>query len=160
MLSVVTVVWYCTRPDALGPRKVNRKEVDQELAMGKLDRCEARLLLKWSASRLLENNDAADSKDRMLMAMSHELRTPVAGILGAVRILRSMPLTQDQRALLDGIAASAGLLSYQVTQVLRGLLRGKLASRGVREARWACARLAGRARGICCTLGRVAVLLC
>lgn len=46
-------------------------------------------------------------KSRFLATMSHELRTPIAGITGAIQILKDTSLTRDQREIIDIASVSS-----------------------------------------------------
>ena len=50
--------------------------------------------------------------------MSHEIRTPINGIIGFLSILSDMPLTVDQRELVDGIHSAAGTLMSVINDIL------------------------------------------
>lgn len=81
-------------------------------ARRELERSEER---RASADRVLE---AAMSRTRFLTMVSHELRTPMNGVLGMIELMRTTPLTADQKIFVDHAAASA----HAMTEVVEALL--------------------------------------
>lgn len=61
---------------------------------------------------------ASSAKGKFLATMSHELRTPMNGILGALQLLRSLPLDQGQKDLTDVVHSSAESLLLLLNDIL------------------------------------------
>ncbi len=82
----------------------------------------AQLTLEAQSEDLRLARDAAEeagsAKMRFLANMSHEIRTPLNGILGLVQVLRNLPVSAEQRELLEDIALSGQHLTSIVNDVL------------------------------------------
>lgn len=61
---------------------------------------------------------AAKVKSSFLARASHELRTPISGVLGVAELLRTTPLTDDQRHLVDLLVATANQQVAIVSDIL------------------------------------------
>ena len=143
ILGFVILTWYCTSPNKSrtdnSPSLVgitvhntghcsSCKDALREQVLTKLEVCQAHALVDSKDTAISHLQELMTGKDRMLMTMSHELRTPIAGITGSVKLLESMCPTQDQAELLEAVSRCAGMLHYQVTQVLDygSLMSGKV----------------------------------
>lgn len=62
--------------------------------------------------------EASDMKSGFLANMSHEIRTPMNGIIGVVDLLRTTPLTSDQRNYVDIIRDSANTMLALLNNIL------------------------------------------
>ncbi|MFT5310409.1 MAG: PAS domain S-box-containing protein [Bacteroidia bacterium] len=83
-----------------------------------LDVTDQKRLDKKLESALSKAKAASAAKEAFLANMSHEIRTPLNGIIGMVRELGKLDLTQTQKPLLEGAKkASTHLLSI-VTNIL------------------------------------------
>ncbi|MFN3605837.1 MAG: PAS domain S-box protein, partial [Cypionkella sp.] len=58
------------------------------------------------------------AKARFMAVMSHEMRTPLNGLLGALDLLRSTPLTAKQREFTEVMQKTGALLLHHVSDVL------------------------------------------
>ncbi|MBE1284549.1 MAG: response regulator [Rhodobacteraceae bacterium] len=58
------------------------------------------------------------AKSRLLTVMSHEMRTPLNGVLGALDMLETKGLTDDQKRFTEAIRVSGDLLLHHVNDVL------------------------------------------
>lgn len=90
---------------------------------------------RQALERALEAAKAADeAKAQFLASISHELRTPLHGILGALEILRTPPLSAQQKPYVDAAYSSALGLQSLIDEVLNfsQLQAGKLQSNTVR----------------------------
>jgi PAS domain S-box-containing protein len=58
------------------------------------------------------------AKARFMAVMSHEMRTPLNGLLGALQLLKSTPLTEKQREFSDVMQKTGALLLHHVSDVL------------------------------------------
>lgn len=90
---------------------------------------------RQALERALEAAKAADeAKAQFLASISHELRTPLHGMLGALEILRTPPLSAQQKPYLDAAYSSAHALQTLIDEVLNfsQLQAGKLQSNTVR----------------------------
>ena len=134
ILGFVRLTWYCTSPhksptDNSPSDHCSRcTEALREQVLTKLEVCEAHVLVDLKDTAISHLQELMTGKDRMLMTMSHELRTPIAGITGSMKLLESMCPTRDQAELLEAVSRCAGMLHYQVTQVLDygSLMSGKM----------------------------------
>jgi len=61
---------------------------------------------------------AAEAKSSLLTVMSHEMRTPLNGVLGALDLLESQGITDQQARFVDAIRVSGDLLLHHVNDVL------------------------------------------
>lgn len=61
---------------------------------------------------------AAAYKSEFVAKMSHEIRTPIAAVLGTIDLLKTTPLNEEQKDLVEIINASAESLLSSVTDVL------------------------------------------
>lgn len=61
---------------------------------------------------------ALESEKRFIASMSHELRTPLNAIIGLIEILRTTPLNEDQRTLIDNAGESSRHLLSLISDVL------------------------------------------
>ena len=61
---------------------------------------------------------ANQAKSDFLAVMSHEIRTPMNGVIGMLEVLRSTPLNNDQRRIVETIHQSSELLLYILNDVL------------------------------------------
>eukprot|EP00271_Cylindrocystis_brebissonii_P002802 TRINITY_DN1358_c1_g1_i2.p1 TRINITY_DN1358_c1_g1~~TRINITY_DN1358_c1_g1_i2.p1 ORF type:complete len:877 (+),score=157.72 TRINITY_DN1358_c1_g1_i2:293-2923(+) len=62
--------------------------------------------------------DASIAKSRSLANMSHEIRTPMNGVIGVVELLRSTPLTEEQKSYLEILGSSGASLLRILSDVL------------------------------------------
>jgi len=69
-----------------------------------------------AAKAKAEEADAA--KSHFLAAMSHEIRTPMNGVIGVVELLRSTPLGEEQRQMVDIIRQSGITLLDVINDIL------------------------------------------
>ncbi len=61
---------------------------------------------------------ASRAKSEFLANMSHEVRTPLNGVLGALRLLETTPLTGDQREFVDTALSSGQSLLTVINDIL------------------------------------------
>ena len=61
---------------------------------------------------------ATETKSRFLASVSHEIRTPMNGIVGVLHLLKSEPISEASRKLLDEALACSGMLSQLINDVL------------------------------------------
>jgi signal transduction histidine kinase/ActR/RegA family two-component response regulator len=61
---------------------------------------------------------ASRAKEEFFANLTHEIRTPLAGVVGAVSLLRPGELPESQRRLVDGITSSAAELAEVVDAML------------------------------------------
>ena len=61
---------------------------------------------------------ATETKSRFLASMSHEIRTPMNGVLGVLHLLRSEPLSDGGRKLLDEALQCGHMLSELINDIL------------------------------------------
>ena len=61
---------------------------------------------------------ATEMKSRFLASVSHEIRTPMNGIVGVLHLLKSEPISDEGRGLLDEALACSGMLSQLINDVL------------------------------------------
>lgn len=73
---------------------------------------------KRNAALAKEAKEAGESKARFFSMMSHELRTPLNGLLGALNLLRDLPVGVNRARLLDEAGGSAHRLSDVLTDAL------------------------------------------
>ncbi|NCA70922.1 MAG: response regulator [Sphingobacteriia bacterium] len=65
-----------------------------------------------------EAERANQAKGDFLAFMTHELRTPLTGVIGMAELLKTTPLTPEQRDDLDAIACSADALAALIGDIL------------------------------------------
>ncbi len=63
-------------------------------------------------------NAASHAKSAFLANMSHEIRTPMNAVLGFARLLRDLPLTEQQRDYVSAIATSGEALLALINDIL------------------------------------------
>ncbi len=78
--------------------------------------------LSLDVSELVEARNGAiaagEAKSQFLASVSHEIRTPMNGILGVLHLLKSEPVSEGGRKLLDEALACSGMLSQLINDVL------------------------------------------
>lgn len=79
------------------------------------------VLLAWTISRrVVHDIEKSDQlKDEFLAAISHELRTPMNGIIGALSLLRSTGLDEDQGGWLEIASRSANGMMMSIDDLLQ-----------------------------------------
>ncbi len=62
--------------------------------------------------------DASQAKSEFLATMGHEIRTPMNGIMGMLQVLRTSPLSPEQRSQAEVAAGSADMLLRLLNELL------------------------------------------
>lgn len=88
------------------------------------------IVLAWAISvNVLKAINKSDKlKEIFLSTMSHELRTPMNGISGAISLLKSTPLTDEQLKLLDACSVSELSITTSIDDILEftGMMSGNI----------------------------------
>ena len=96
----------------------NEVELRRRLDIAESARTEAEELRQKEKLARKEAEDALQVRRRFLAIMSHELRTPLNHIIGSASILKSDPLSDDQKEFVDIIDKSSGDLLELIELVL------------------------------------------